>query len=75
MEKLVRLLSYVRSKINMPLTPREDSLDSAQWWVNGPFVICRDMKSHRGNDVRKRDNMLQFFTNNKSIRRVRQRDR
>jgi hypothetical protein len=47
-KKLRRLLTYVHSTIDMPLTLRAENIHTIHWWVDGAFAIHNDMKSHTG---------------------------
>ena len=46
--KLERLLSYLESTINMPLTLGIDDLHIVKWWADAAFGVHKDLKSHSG---------------------------
>jgi hypothetical protein len=47
-KKLRRLLIYLHSTLDMPLTLQANNLHTIQWWVDGAFAVHNDMKSHTG---------------------------
>ena len=46
--KLERLLSYLESTKNMPLTLGIDDLQVVKWWADAAFGVHMDLKSHSG---------------------------
>ena len=46
--KLERLLSYLESTKNMPLTLGIDDLQVITWWADAAFGVHMDLKSHSG---------------------------
>jgi hypothetical protein len=47
-KKLTRVMKYLRSTIDLPLTLETDSVDIVKWWVDASFAVHSDMKSHTG---------------------------
>jgi hypothetical protein len=47
-KKLGRVMRYLRSTVDMPLTLEADNLQVIKWWVDASFAVHADMKSHTG---------------------------
>jgi hypothetical protein len=47
-KKLSRVMKYLRSTLNMPLTLEADDLQIVKWWDDASFAVHGDMKSHAG---------------------------
>ena len=47
-KKLIRVLSYVRDTIFLPLTIGWDTTGNIYWYVDASFAVHNDMKSHTG---------------------------
>jgi hypothetical protein len=48
MKKLMRLLSYIRETINLPLTIGMDDSNKIRWWVDASFGTRFEMRSQTG---------------------------
>ena len=46
--KLLRLMKYLKSTKDIPLTFEDDNSGCIRWWVDASFVVQPDMKSHPG---------------------------
>ena len=47
-KKLIRLMKYLKSTKDIPLTLEADNSGCIQWWVDASFAVHPDMKSHSG---------------------------
>jgi hypothetical protein len=47
-KKLARVIKYLRSTVNIPLTLEASSTHIMQWWVDASYAVHPDMKSHTG---------------------------
>lgn len=47
-KKLLRLLKYVKGTLDMKLTLSADGTNVLKWWVDGPYAVHEDFKSHTG---------------------------
>jgi hypothetical protein len=47
-KKLARVIRYLRSTIDMPLTLEAENLQVMKWWVDSSFAVHPDMRSHTG---------------------------
>ena len=47
-EKLKRLLSYLKGTLALRLTLSVDGLNVIKWWTDSSFALHDDMKSHSG---------------------------
>jgi hypothetical protein len=48
MKKLVRMISYIRDTINLPLTFGMDGSKKIKWWVDASFATRHQMRSQTG---------------------------
>ena len=47
-KKLIRLMKYLKSTRDIPLTLEAENSVCIQWWVDASFAVHPDMKSHLG---------------------------
>jgi hypothetical protein len=47
-KKLARVMKYLRSTADMPLTLEADNNQLVKWWIDASFAVHPDMKSHTG---------------------------
>ena len=47
-KKLIRLMKYLKSTKDIPLSLEADNSGCIQWWVDASFTVQPDMKSHSG---------------------------
>jgi hypothetical protein len=47
-KKLTRVMRYLRSTINMPLTLESNNINIVKWWADASYAVHPDMKSHTG---------------------------
>jgi hypothetical protein len=47
-KKLTRVMRYLRSTRNLPLTLEAENLSIIKWWVDASYAVHPDMKSHTG---------------------------
>ena len=45
---LVRVLTYIRITLHLPILLRADILSVIKWWVNAPFAAHPDCKGNTG---------------------------
>ena len=46
--KLVRIISYLKNSIEIPLCLEADDVQELKWYVDASFGTHKDMKSHTG---------------------------
>ena len=47
-KKLIRLMNYLKSTKNIPLTLEAENSGCIRWWVDASFAVHSDMKIHSG---------------------------
>ena len=47
-KKLIRLVKYIKSTVEMKLTLSSNNTNIVKWWVDGSYAVHKDMKSHTG---------------------------
>jgi Reverse transcriptase (RNA-dependent DNA polymerase) len=47
-KKLIRVLKYLQSTIDLPLVLSADGFNKVQWWVDASFAVHPEMKGHTG---------------------------
>ena len=47
-KKLIRLMKYLKSTKDIPLTLEADKSGCIRWWVDASIAVHPDMKSHSG---------------------------
>ena len=47
-KKLIRLMKYLKSTKDIPLTLEADNSGCIRWWVDASFAVHPDMKIHSG---------------------------
>jgi len=50
-KKLGRVIKYLWSTMDMPLTLEADNMSIIKWWVDASFAVHPDMKSHTGSTM------------------------
>jgi hypothetical protein len=47
-KKLSRVMKYLRSTVDMPLTLESDGSNIVKWWADASYAVHPDLKSHTG---------------------------
>ena len=47
-KKLIRLVKYISSTVEMKLTLSSNNTNIVKWWLDGSYVVHKDMKNHTG---------------------------
>jgi hypothetical protein len=50
-KKLTRVMRYLRSTVNMPLTLESENVNIIKWWADASYAVHPDMRSHTGSTM------------------------